>query len=117
MRRLKIRADQQVRLIDKKFIEHLAEMHPVSALHEFCQRMDWPAPNFFQAFECGPPMMRLYIFKVRKCDPLCLVARYFMQYIFSASWVAWSSSRPSRWTRRRMRRLTQPGRFFTSWGF
>jgi len=63
MRRLKIRADQQVRLIDKKFIEHLAEMHPVSALHEFCQRMDWPAPNFFQAFECGPPMMRLYIFK------------------------------------------------------
>ena len=64
MRRLKIRADQQVRLIDKKFIEHLAEMHPVSALHEFCQRMDWPAPNFFQAFECGPPMMRLYIFKV-----------------------------------------------------
>ena len=44
-------------------------------------------------------------------------ATYFMQSIFSASWVAWSSSRPSRWTRRRMRRLTQPGRFFTSWGF
>ena len=71
MRRLKIRADQQVRLIDKKFIEHLAEMHPVSALHEFCQRMDWPAPNFFQAFECGPPMMRLYIFKV--CTKVCSV--------------------------------------------
>ncbi len=64
LRRLKIRADQQVRLIDRKFIEHLAEMHPVSALHEFCQRMDWPAPNMFLAFECGPPMYRMYIFKV-----------------------------------------------------
>lgn len=64
MKRLKIRADSQVRILDKKFIEHLGEMHPVSALHEFCQRMDWPAPNMVQVFECGPPMYRMYIFKV-----------------------------------------------------
>jgi hypothetical protein len=51
-------------LIDKKFLSHLSEMHPTSALHELCTKLDWPSPNLTSAFECGPPMGRMYIWKV-----------------------------------------------------
>ena len=66
MKRLKIREECKVKIVDKKFLEHLAQMHPTSALHEICQRMEWPTPNMAIAFECGPPMYKMYIFKVQR---------------------------------------------------
>ena len=51
-------------MLDSKFLSHLAEMHPVSALNELSHKMNWPTPNFSIAFECGPPMSKMYIFKV-----------------------------------------------------
>ena len=51
-------------MIDSKFLAHLAEMHPVSALNELSHRLNWSTPNFSIAFECGPPMAKMYIFKV-----------------------------------------------------
>ena len=51
-------------MLDSKFLSHLAEMHPVSALNELSHRMNWATPNFSIAFECGPPMSKMYIFKV-----------------------------------------------------
>jgi hypothetical protein len=51
-------------MIDSKFLAHLAEMHPVSGLNELSHRLSWPTPNFSIAFECGPPMAKMYIFKV-----------------------------------------------------
>ena len=51
-------------MIDSKFLAHLAEMHPVSALNELSHRLNWSTPNFSIAFECGPPMSKMYIFKV-----------------------------------------------------
>jgi len=64
-KRLFLREKGHVQLLDRRFVEHLSEMHPTSALHELCARLDWPQPNLSVAFECGPPMARLYIFKVR----------------------------------------------------
>ena len=63
--RLHIRDHCRVKHLDKPFLTHLASMHPTSALHELCTRMEWPAPNMALAFECGPPMFRVYIFKAR----------------------------------------------------
>ena len=40
-------------------------MHPTSALHELSTRLEWPSPVLSSSFECGPPMGRMYIFKVR----------------------------------------------------
>ncbi len=40
-------------------------MHPTSALHELCTRLEWPAPEMSLAFEFGPPTGKMYIFKVR----------------------------------------------------
>ena len=51
-------------MLDSKFLAHLAEMHPVSALNELSHKLNWPTPNFSIAFECGPPMSKMYIFKV-----------------------------------------------------
>jgi len=42
----------------------LSQKHPVSALLELCTRRRWGAPNFTQAFECGPSHKKQYIFKV-----------------------------------------------------
>lgn len=52
-------------IIDTKFLQHLSEMHPVSALHELTHRLGWPGPNITQAFECGPPFAKLYIYKAQ----------------------------------------------------
>ena len=51
-------------MLDSKFLAHLAEMHPVSALNELSHKLNWATPNFSIAFECGPPMSKMYIFKV-----------------------------------------------------
>ena len=50
-------------VIDTKFLQHLSEMHPVSALHELTHRLGWPGPNITLAFDCGPPFAKMYIFK------------------------------------------------------
>ena len=52
-------------MIDTKFLQHLAEMHPVSALHELTHRLGWPGPNITLAFDCGPPFAKMYIFKAQ----------------------------------------------------
>ena len=52
-------------MIDTKFLQHLAEMHPVSALHELTHRLGWPGPNLTLAFDCGPPFAKMYIFKAQ----------------------------------------------------
>ena len=52
-------------MIDTKFLHHLAEMHPVSALHELTHRLGWPGPNITLAFDCGPPFAKMYIFKAQ----------------------------------------------------
>jgi hypothetical protein len=52
-------------IIDTKFLQHLAEMHPVSALHELTHRLGWPGPNITLAFDCGPPFAKMYIFKAQ----------------------------------------------------
>ena len=51
-------------LIDKGFVKHLSELNPISALHELTQKLGWQMPNMKVAFECGPPMMKMFIFKV-----------------------------------------------------
>ena len=51
-------------LIDSPFIKHLSEIHPVSAIQELTQRMGWEMPEFKIAFQCGPPMMQLFIYQV-----------------------------------------------------
>ena len=45
----------------------LSGKHPVTALMELSTRRRWGAPSFVQAFECGPPHKKQYIFKV-SCD-------------------------------------------------
>ena len=52
-------------ILDTKFLQHLAEMHPVSALHELTHRLGWPGPNITLAFDCGPPFAKMYIFKAQ----------------------------------------------------
>ena len=52
-------------MVDTKFLQHLAEMHPVSALHELTHRLGWPGPNITLAFDCGPPFAKMYIFKAQ----------------------------------------------------
>ena len=52
-------------IVDTKFLQHLAEMHPVSALHELTHRLGWPGPNITLAFDCGPPFAKMYIFKAQ----------------------------------------------------
>lgn len=42
----------------------LSGKHPVSALMELATKRRWGPPNFTQAFECGPPHKKQYIFKV-----------------------------------------------------
>merc|ERR1712059_61840 len=42
----------------------LSGKHPVSALTELCSKRRWGPPIFTQAFECGPPHKKQYIFKV-----------------------------------------------------
>ena len=55
-------------LIDKGFVKHLSELNPISALHELTQKLGWQMPNMKVAFECGPPMMKMFIFKVNTPD-------------------------------------------------
>ena len=38
--------------------------HPVSALTELCSKRRWGPPIFTQAFECGPPHKKQYVYKV-----------------------------------------------------
>ena len=64
LKRLHFRKSCSIQHLDKKFLSHLSEMHPTSALHELCQRLGWPAPVLVEAFGCGPPTMRMSIFKV-----------------------------------------------------
>ena len=52
-------------ILDTKFLQHLAEMHPVSALHELTHRLGWPGPHITLAFDCGPPFAKMYIFKAQ----------------------------------------------------
>lgn len=70
MRRLKehVRDNCKVQYLDLKFITHLSQMHPTSALHEICQRLAIPPPMLTLALECGPPTSRQYIFKVSVAD-------------------------------------------------
>jgi len=42
----------------------LSGKHPVTALMELSVRRRWGAPSFVQAFECGPPHKKHYVFKV-----------------------------------------------------
>ena len=42
----------------------LSGKHPVSALTELCSKRRWGPPVFTQAFECGPPHKKQYVFKV-----------------------------------------------------
>ena len=42
----------------------LSGKHPVTALMELSTRRRWGAPSFVQAFECGPPHKKQYVFKV-----------------------------------------------------
>jgi len=42
----------------------LAGKHPVSALTELCSKRRWGPPIFSQAFDCGPPHKKQYVFKV-----------------------------------------------------
>merc|ERR1719347_1634756 len=42
----------------------LSGKHPVSALTELCSKRRWGPPIFTQAFECGPPHKKQYVFKV-----------------------------------------------------
>ena len=49
----------------------LSGKHPVTALMELSTRRRWGAPNFVQAFECGPSHKKQYVYKVRernKCN-------------------------------------------------
>ncbi len=46
----------------------LSHKHPVSALMELSTKRKWGAPSFVQAFECGPPHHKQYIFKVIACS-------------------------------------------------
>ena len=39
--------------------------HPVSALTELCSKRRWGPPMFTQAFECGPPHKKQYVYKVQ----------------------------------------------------
>ena len=41
----------------------LSGKHPVSALTELCSKRRWGPPIFTQAFECGPPHKKQYVFK------------------------------------------------------
>lgn len=50
-------------LLDKQFMKHLSEINPISALHEITQKLGWTLPNMKVAFECGPPLNKMYIFK------------------------------------------------------
>jgi len=45
-------------------LKDITEKHPVSALMELATKRHWGPPNFKQAFECGPPHKKQYIFKV-----------------------------------------------------
>ena len=42
----------------------LSGKHPVSALTELCSKRRWGPPIFTQAFECGPPHKKQYVYKV-----------------------------------------------------
>ena len=42
----------------------LSGKHPVSALMELCSKRRWGPPTFSQAFDCGPPHKKQYVFKV-----------------------------------------------------
>lgn len=42
----------------------LSGKHPISALTELCSKRRWGPPIFTQAFECGPPHKKQYVFKV-----------------------------------------------------
>jgi len=42
----------------------LAGKHPVSALTELCSKRRWGPPVFEQAFDCGPPHKKQYVYKV-----------------------------------------------------
>jgi hypothetical protein len=42
----------------------LSGKHPVSALTELCSKRRWGPPIFTQAFDCGPPHKKQFIFKV-----------------------------------------------------
>lgn len=83
LKRLHFRKTCDVQHLDKKFLTHLSEMHPTSALHELCQRLGWPAPTMVEAFGCGPPTMRMSIFKVTKKLLICLDSR--IQFFFCLS--------------------------------
>ena len=45
--------------------------HPVSALTELCSKRRWGPPMFTQAFECGPPHKKQYVYKVQLLQILC----------------------------------------------
>ena len=42
----------------------LAGKHPVSALTELCSKRRWGPPIFSQAFDCGPPHKKQFVYKV-----------------------------------------------------
>ena len=73
----------KVQIVDRKFLSHLSEMHPTSALHELCTKLDWPSPNLTSSFECGPPMGRMYIWKVGNNLSLYSVSLYLMSVCLS----------------------------------
>ena len=53
----------EYQLLDKAFLMHLADINPISALHELAQKLGWSLPNLTVAFECGPPTMKMFIYK------------------------------------------------------
>ena len=65
----------------------LSGKHPVSALTELCSKRRWGPPMFSQAFECGPPHKKQFIFKVSRVNysdhsNLCLLRQILLDKTF-----------------------------------
>jgi hypothetical protein len=61
----------------------LSGKHPVSALTELCSKRRWGPPIFTQAFDCGPPHKKQFIFKVNL--RILMMSQRSMEYNF-LSW-------------------------------
>ena len=47
-------------------LKDMTGKHPVTAVMEVATRRRWGPPTFTQAFECGPPHKKQYIWKVNE---------------------------------------------------
>ena len=90
----------------------LSGKHPVSALTELCSKRRWGPPIFTQAFECGPPHKKQYVFKVRLAGEN--LSRYY-HLVCRSMLTAMTICPPWLWTTRRRPSPMPPWRVFSRW--